>query len=93
MSEPIKLVTPTEPMRAADPATIAYIEEMLDRAKDGQFNGIAVVTITSPRSGSYDLCGTGFAGAGLEANVHTVLGGIDVLHARLMAAKFGPDYI
>jgi len=92
VSEPIKLVTPTEPIRAADPATIAYIEQLLDRAKGGQFNGIAIVTITSPHPGAYDLCGTGYAGAGLVANVHTVLGGISVLHARLMADKFGPDF-
>jgi hypothetical protein len=87
MSEVVRLVTNTEPPCAIDDEVIEQLESLLAKAKAGEFNGIAFVTITSPELGAYIGCGTGWAGQGVHQGVHTVLGGVDVLHQRLLREK------
>lgn len=83
----IKLVAPRPPS-PVDPHVISELENLLERAKAGRFNGIAYVTVTSDAAGNYSALGTAWAGAGIEMNAHTAVGGIEVLKHRALMELF-----
>ncbi len=86
----IQLVAP-QPPSPVDERCIALLENLLTAAKAGQFNGIAAITITSDHAGSYSGLATVFEGEGIEQNVHTALGGCDVLKKRMLDKLFRWD--
>jgi hypothetical protein len=63
---------------------VAKLEQLLEEAKAGQFNGLAFATVTSPHTGSYTEVGTGWEGAGVLQNSHTAVGAVSGLHYRMM---------
>ena len=83
----VKLSAVSSPPLPADADLVARLEELLELAKAGEFNGIAYVTVTSPAAGAYIACGTGWSGAAVETGVHIALGGLAVLERRLVDAK------
>lgn len=86
MSENIvKLAVAQTPVAPIDEATVKYIEDMLDRARQGEIQGVAMVTIESTGAGTVLSCGTGWAGEGMKQNVHAAIGAASHLHARLLS--------
>lgn len=88
----VKLVASTPPS-PVDSECVALLEKMLAAAKEGKFNGVALMTVTSDRVGSYSALGTSFAGQGVYQNAHTAIGGCTVLGRRLERALlvWGPE--
>lgn len=87
----IRLQPTTTPPTPVDEEVVALLESLLDGARTGRFNGIAVVTIESPALGAYTGVGTAYAGIGVKGGVHTALGGVDVLHERLLRSGIDWD--
>lgn len=85
--EVIKLVAPRPPS-PVDDRCIALLERLLADARAGEFNGIACITVTSDRAGSYTALGTSFDGSGIEQNAHTAIGGCEVLKKRMLDKLF-----
>lgn len=79
----LKLVTSTTPPSPVDDDVVALLRKLLRQAEAGEFNGLAVVTITSPQLGAYTGAGTAYAGSGVTEGVHTALGTVCVLQRRL----------
>lgn len=75
------------PVLPVDEDLTEGLRELLCLAEEGKIQGIAYVTIASPGAGSYTSVGTGWRGAGVDTNVHTVLGAVAILSARLVAEK------
>jgi hypothetical protein len=86
-AEVVQLVAP-QPPSPVDERCVGLLENLLVAARAGQFNGIAVITITSDRSGAYSALSTMFEGDGLEQNAHTAVGGCEVLKRRMLDKLF-----
>jgi hypothetical protein len=84
MTDAVRLRTATTPPMPVDNEVVAQLEQLLVRAKAGEFNGLCVVTVTSPGVGAYTACGTGWWGEAVAGGVHIALGGIAVLQERLL---------
>lgn len=82
MSNVVKLETENPTPVPVCPEVIERLEELLERARAGQINGIVFATIHSPGPGQYLSCGSGWAGDAMRANVHTTAGAIQALALR-----------
>jgi hypothetical protein len=82
MSNVVRLETENPVPVPVCPEVIDMLEQLLERAKRGEINGIAFATIHSPGPGQYLSCASGWAGDAIRANVHTVLGSIEALKWR-----------
>jgi len=80
----VTLRTVDKPATAVDDAVVEKLTEFLGRAKNGEFNGVALLTVEADGAGSVVSVGTTWAGQGVEQNVHAVIGGIEVLKERWM---------
>lgn len=80
----VKLEVAQRPVVPVDQATVEYLEIMLERARQGEIQGVAMVTVESTGAGTLLSCGTGWAGEGLAQNVHAAIGAASHLHARLL---------
>lgn len=87
MNTPVKLETATVPPLPVDPEVVAFCEKLVERAKAGEFNGIAIVTMTCPNVGHYIACGTAWAGE-IGSSAHTAVGGVEVLKHRMLSDLF-----
>jgi hypothetical protein len=83
----VKLTTVGNPVSAIDAGTIEIAEELLDMARRGEIQGLAFVTIKTVGAGTVDSVGSGWAGNGVDQNVHAVLGGLVGLQARFIKSK------
>lgn len=86
-AEVVQLETVTKPSSPIDLDLIQGLEALLDLARAGTIQGIAYTTIQSFGAGSYEQMGTGWRGSGVDCNFHTVLGGLAIVSARLIAEK------
>lgn len=64
------------------PEVIERLEELLERARKGEINGIVFATIHSPGAGRYLGVASGWAGDACRSNVHTVAGAIQMVQMR-----------
>ena len=83
----VTLQTVSSPVLPIDQDLIDGLEALLDMARNGNIQGLVYATIKSRGLGQYDHCGTGWRGAGVDNNVHTVIGGLSILQARLIHEK------
>lgn len=81
------LVPLTKPAPLVDPGVVSLLEDMLEQARAGRFNAVAIATLCSPAPGVADDCGTAFAGAGAEQCVFAMLGCLEQLKHRWHMAK------
>jgi hypothetical protein len=81
-AEIYKLTAVTAPTTPVDDDLIGGLKALLEMAKTGQIQGIAYTTIQTPGAGSYTGSGTGWRGH--LGGLHIVLGGIEILKARLL---------
>jgi hypothetical protein len=79
------LTTATKPTLPVDDDLIVGIEALLALARKGDIQGIAYVTIRTNGAGHYETVGTGWRGH--QGGAHIVLGGLQVLNQRLLAAS------
>lgn len=84
MADVVPLKTVTAPIQPVDEQVVKMAEELLERAKSGEIQGIAYATVSAEASGALICCGSAYGGQGLHQNVHAILGGVDVLKERLM---------
>jgi len=80
----VRLGLAQTPVAPIDAKTVAYLEDMLARAKSGEIQGVALVTIESNGAGSVLSVGTGWEGEGFFQNVHAAVGGAAFLQKRLL---------
>lgn len=87
MSKTVILRAVGRPVAPIDQDLINGLKALLQLAEDGGIQGIAYATIKTNGSGQYELCGTGWRGSGVDQNVHTVIGAVSILQARLLREK------
>jgi hypothetical protein len=75
----------TAPVSPSDPDVVSLLELLLERARAGEFNGLAVVTVELVGAGQVVGVGNAYAGQGIRQSVHSALGGVEVLRQRLGA--------
>lgn len=81
----VPLTTATKPVLAVDEAVIAALEDLMERAKAGEIQGVAYVTVQSDGMGALLSTGTGYKGEGIAQNVHATIGIIEALKGRMIA--------
>lgn len=85
----VRLETSTRPTLPIDVDLIADLELLLEKAKQGEIQGYAFITIKSSGAGNYIDITNGFCGAAINNNVHTAIGALAILQARLISEKNG----
>ena len=83
----IQLVPETAPSPVSEEC-VKMLEQLLEKAKAGEFNGFACITVTADNCGHYTALGTMWAGNGVTQNSHTAVGGVEVLKKRMLDELF-----
>lgn len=85
-----KLETVTKPTLPVEADLIEGLEALLKLARDGDIQGIAYATVRTNGAGHYETVGTGWRGH--LGGGHVVLGGLQMLNQRLLAATRDDDF-
>jgi hypothetical protein len=84
-----RLSVATKPTLPVDDDLIAGLEALLSLARKGDIQGIAYITVRTNGAGHYETVGTGWRGH--QGGSHIILGGLQVLNQRILAASADDD--
>lgn len=80
----VRLSTATKPVTKVDPDVVRVLENLLARAKEGEFQGVLICTVQTDGAGSLVGCGHAYVGEGVMQNVHAAVGTLETLKLRFM---------
>lgn len=83
MAEVLTLVENDAPT-GVDEDVVKFAQRLLQSARDGDFQGVAIVTVQVSPEGVVTAVGNGYEGVGIKEHRHTAIGGVLALQDRMV---------